>query len=1090
MNTNAPELKFKIKVNGKEVEDTFRTFKREYFKAQRQLDKSPIGSDNWKEAGKNLGQYKKLMDDAKKQQEEFIDQMKSDEEVVNDFTDSVGSLFTGFKRGNYKEIKAGFNGIAGSIKNVGKAALSLLANPVVLAAAVLAGVGLAVKEWSKYNKKIWKTAKLTEQVTGLVGEHAHEVRLHAKTISKVFDQDYKKILETANVLVKKFKISWSEALSSIEEGLIAGGVVNEEYLESLNEYAPFLADAGYSINEFKNIIAAGYDLGVFKDKLPDALKEFHLAMTEQGDTTRDALDNAFGISFTDKLFNGIKKGTITTKKALQEIIKESKKYGLSVQQQQQLTADLFKGAGEDAGGALKIFEAINIALEKQTIVLTPLQQMLKETADAHHELAIAKDEALRSDDYIVFAGEMDLVWTKIQTIFYKALSGIQGSFTDWNEFLVKQIVLFLASTKAMPKIVKSNFRLVIGSIKELIGEAFSFGDIFKKLISLDFDGAKKAAENYKKKVSESFDVVKTSAGGIVDEIKRIREEASKKVDLEFETRKQGFIDKAKLEEQQKAEEELRKRRSHITRKELEELRKRLQKEREFRELVILNSKGLLEQEEAAFKKRKEKAGLFRKEKNQMTTQELKALEILELQHQTNIAKIENEAINDHVEKLKKQHERDTLLREIDHNNQIAALEDIEEAKALLKGTLSDNELSEIKTLNDAKKALQRDFELTELDNQAAFYQKQIELMTSLLEGEETGINLGDKLLTDEQKELLNQRLDEVKLKLSEIGILENEEEDDPEVEGLKGEVDIFGFSIDDWENTFENLDTAKNKIKAVEMVVGGLQNVWGMYSEFLAANEAKQLKSFEKSNDKKKKALKKQLDSGIIDQETYNKEVEKLDQDLAKKKAEVEYKQAKREQISTLFGIAANTALGIAKAVAASPPTLGMPWTALIGAMGALQAGLVLAKPLPDKNNYADGGYTQGIGYLDETGHEVAGTVHANEYVIPEFVMNSTDPAIPQILEYVETKRKMKLGKFAEGGFTTTPPPEFKEDRQDTTEIEENDPSAAMLLFSSAVNRLLDEGLTAVSLIGDDEILRFDERLQKIKESRNNAKRQ
>ncbi|WP_208746851.1 phage tail tape measure protein, partial [Aquimarina algiphila] len=292
----------------------------------------------------------------------------------------------------------------------------------------------------------------------LVGEHAHEVRLHAQTISEVFDQDYKKTLETANVLVKKFKISWGAALDTIEEGLIEGGAANEEYLESLNEYAPFLADAGYSVGEFKNIIATGYDLGVFKDKLPDALKEFHLAMTDQTDTTRDALDNAFGITFTDKLFKGIEKGTITTKKALQEIIKESKKYGLSVQQQQQLTSGLFKGAGEDAGGALKIFEAINKALEDQTIVLTPLQQMLKETADAHRELAIAKDEALRSDDYVAFAGEMDLVWTKIQTIFYNALGGIRGAFTDSNEFIAKQIVLFLATTKAMPNIVSSNFR--------------------------------------------------------------------------------------------------------------------------------------------------------------------------------------------------------------------------------------------------------------------------------------------------------------------------------------------------------------------------------------------------------------------------------------------------------------------------------------------------------------------------------------------------------------------------------------------------------------------------------------------------------
>ncbi|WP_282037255.1 hypothetical protein, partial [Aquimarina algiphila] len=412
-------------------------------------------------------------------------------------------------------------------------------------------------------------------------------------------------------------------------------------------------------------------------------------------------------------------------------------------------------------------------------------------------------------------------------IFYNALGGIRGAFTDSNEFIAKQIVLFLATTKAMPNIVSSNFRSVIDSIKELIGEAFSFGDIFQKLISLDFDGAKKSADNYKKNVSESFDDVKTSASGIVDEIKRIREEASKKVDLEFESRKQGFIDKAKLEEQKKAEEELQNRRIHMTRKQKEELQKLLEKEKEFRELVILNSKGLLEQELVAFQERKEKAGLFRKEKNQMTAQELKALEILELQHQTNIAKIENEAIADHFEKLKKRYDQDVIQRETDHNDEIARLKNVEEAKALLKGTLSDKELSEIKTLNDAKNALHRNFELSELDHQAAFYKKQIEVMTSLLSGEDTGINLGDKLLTDEQKELLNQRLDEVKLKLSEIGVIKNEEEEDPEVEGLKGEVDIFGFSIDDWENTFENLDTAKDKIKAVEMVVGALQNVWG-----------------------------------------------------------------------------------------------------------------------------------------------------------------------------------------------------------------------------------------------------------------------
>lgn len=1091
MNNNAPELKLKIKVNGKEVENTFATFKKEYYRAKRQLDKSPIGSDNWRQAAKNLSLYKNLMDDAKKDQEEFIDQMRSDEEVINEFTDSIGTLFTGFRKGNYQEIKAGFNGIATSIKGVGKATFSLITSPIGAAIALLAGIGLATKEWIDYNNIVRESTKLTEQVTGLVGDQVHEVRLHAEAISEVFDQDYKKTLETANVLVKKFKIGWTEALDTIQDGLIEGGVANEEYLESLNEYAPFLADAGYSVTEFKNIIATGYDLGVFKDKLPDALKEFHLAMTEQTDTARDALDNAFGTKFTDKLFKGIRDGTVTTKKALQDIIKESKKYGLSVQQQQLLTADLFKGAGEDAGGALKIFEAINKSLEDQDKVLTPLQQTLKETTEAHHELAEAKDDALRSDDYIVFASEIELFWVKIKTLFFQGLAFLRTQFTDWTQFLIKQFVVAMSTIQAFPKIVKQNFLNIIESFKLLVGATTNLGSVFDKIFSLDFEGAKEAANKYSESVGKAWDNVKDSTGIVIDQIKNLRKEASKKIDLKFESRKQGFIDKAKLEAQQKAEEELQNGRSHITRKQLAELQKKLEKEREYRNLVILNSKGLLEQEEAAFQDRLKKAGLFGKSKKDMTSTELNALEILQLQHQTNIAKIENEAIRDHLDKLQKAYDRDAILRETDHNNEIAGIQSLVEAKALLKSTLSDKELSEVKTLQEAKNQLHRNFESKELEHQAEFLNKQIELMTSVLNGEEnTGINLADKLLTEEQKEILRQRIEEVKLSLSEIGVIKSEEEEEPDTEGLGGDVDIFGFSIDDWEKTFESLDTAKGKIEAVEKVVGALQNVWGMYNDFLAANEEKSLAKFEKSNNKKKASLKRQLDSGLIDQETYSKEVQKLDDELAKKKAELEYKQAKREKVSALFGIIANTSLAVMKAAAASPTTLGLPWTAIIGGMGALQAATVLAKPLPDKNSYAQGGFTKGLGYMDNTGHEVAGTVHANEYVIPEFVMNSTDPAIPQIMDYLETKRKMKLGSFNDGGFTSTPPPIFQEDQQSTTDVEEKDSSNVMRDLAEVLKRLVEEGVMAKSLIGDDEIQRFDERLKKIEASRNNAKRQ
>lgn len=168
--------------------------------------------------------------------------------------------------------------------------------------------------------------------------------------------------------------------------------------------------------------------------------------------------------------------------------------------------------------------------------------------------------------------------------------------------------------------------------------------------------------------------------------------------------------------------------------------------------------------------------------------------------------------------------------------------------------------------------------------------------------------------------------------------------------------DIFGFSPEQWESTFTSLDTTAEKLQAVETVFGGLQNAWSSFSTFLDANDKRELKNIDKNTAAKKRKLKQDLDNGIINKVQYNRAIEKLDQDKEKKIAEIEYKKAKRDRIASLATIAIQTAIGISKAVAASPLTGGMPWTAIIAAIGALQAATVIATPLPAKG-FEDGLY-------------------------------------------------------------------------------------------------------------------------------------
>lgn len=88
-------------------------------------------------------------------------------------------------------------------------------------------------------------------------------------------------------------------------------------------------------------------------------------------------------------------------------------------------------------------------------------------------------------------------------------------------------------------------------------------------------------------------------------------------------------------------------------------------------------------------------------------------------------------------------------------------------------------------------------------------------------------------------------------------------------------------------------------------------------------------------------------------------------------------KQAKLDRATALFEIALNTSIAVSKSIAASPTTFGLPFSAFAIAQGLIEAGIVLAKPLP---KYKRGGMVGG------QSHEAGGTLIEAER--GEFVVN------------------------------------------------------------------------------------------------------
>ncbi|WP_418124213.1 phage tail tape measure protein [Chryseobacterium sp. PTM-20240506] len=329
--------------------------------------------------------------------------------------------------------------------------------------------------------------------------------------------------------------------------------------------------------------------------------------------------------------------------------------------------------------------------------------------------------------------------------------------------------------------------------------------------------------------------------------------------------------------------------------------------------------------------------------------------------------------------------------------------------------LTETELKAIQTLEDAKKALRENADRAYLKSQEDFLKEQKKLLEKLLQDPSLSSESLEKLKKDLEE--LNSKITEVQSSMkggSEADSKKVKEEGDTE----KEKVDILGFSAKDWETAWKNLDTTKGKLGAVKMVIQALGNAFQAYYQLQNALAEREMAKFEKNNDKKKKDLLGQLNSGIITQAEYNKKLQEIDATTANKKAEIAYKQAKTERALKIAETITNTSLAIMQAYSQLGPIGGTIAAVLIGTLGAIQLGTILSTPLPDKPTFAKGGFTsnQGFGGPDETGEVPAGIVHVNEWVAPAWMLQN--PRTAQVIDYLESVRQGKTTPFADGGFS------------------------------------------------------------------------
>lgn len=508
-----------ININGKEVVNSMSGITKALRETNRDLRNLNKNDADYTE---QLKKHRDRITELKARQAEFKNEIydtskaiKESTKEINSSSFSIQNFMSSLTSGDFEGVHEEFKNLGNGIGNVTKQALLFIATPIGATIAVLAGIAAVTKYWYDYNTEMEQSLKITKQFTGLAGEELEAVGVKVNGIVERTGASQKEVLTAVQALVKDFGLSYDQAFAKINLGYERAGASAEDFFDNTAEYSTFLAQAGYSADEFFAIMQAGAENGVYKDKILDSIKEVDLRLKEMPASASEALTNAFGQNFSDTISRGVKTGEISTKQALELITKEADKTGLNFQQKGQLIADVFGAAGEDAGGFEKVIASINSGLDKVGAGLTEVEQAQMDSVAAQDEMNQAFADLFHTSD-----GGFSVMKAQLMEGVYKGITYIINGVIDvynWFVNLYNSSSAFAGTMNTIGAIGKFVFNNLKMGLKNIVEGFSGLGSIIEAVFKGDFSAIPTIWENTMKKMKDTtIATAKESAKNFVD----------------------------------------------------------------------------------------------------------------------------------------------------------------------------------------------------------------------------------------------------------------------------------------------------------------------------------------------------------------------------------------------------------------------------------------------------------------------------------------------------------------------------------------------------------------------------------------------
>lgn len=417
---------------------------------------------------------------------------------------------------NGKGLSGVFDGAIVGVKAFGSTLMGLMTNPVFLALAGIAGVGVTFKWFFDYNKGIEESTRLTKEFLGLSGDSLKSIRSEIQATADTYGKNYKEVLEAVDVLTAQYGYDAKESLKIVNDGLQSGADLNGDMVDKIKKYAPAFHDASIGGQELVATIQQTRS-GIFSDDGMNLIQMGSKKIREMSTATKDALEG-IGIS-SKKVEADLVSGSKSTYDVIKMISTKLKEFPQNSKEVGAVLKDVFGRQGANAG--LKMIEQLdtmNVDLEKLKDTTGEYGKEMNRQREANEELN--RTLSAMFDMSEKGFGEM-LIQVKTLTIqgitkLLKGLINVINYFIDlYNESMAFRAAIqaIIANFKNLWNAVKLVFNLIVDSVKNTGHQLKGLAEIVEGIVTLSFDKIKRGfntiTKGYVTTLKEGFNDVKS-----------------------------------------------------------------------------------------------------------------------------------------------------------------------------------------------------------------------------------------------------------------------------------------------------------------------------------------------------------------------------------------------------------------------------------------------------------------------------------------------------------------------------------------------------------------------------------------------------